>query len=114
MPYLISFLATVVVPLIPSFIRGIVSYVSVSVGFSLVAYTGISAALDLFKDYIQREMDGLAPDILSIVAMSGFPESVNAILTCIVFSFTLSGMMNATGYKPSWRKPSNTNLSSGE
>ncbi|MGF1748212.1 DUF2523 domain-containing protein [Vibrio cionasavignyae] len=106
MPYFITFLATIIVPLIPSIVRGLVSYVAVSLGFSLVAYTGISKGLDLFRDYIQNELNGLAPDVAAIVGMSGFPESVNAILTCIVFSFTLSGMMKATGYKPSWRSPS--------
>lgn len=107
MHYLILFLGTVIVPMIPSIVRGLVSYVAVSVGFSLVAYTGVSAAIDTFKDYIQANIDGLPSDAIAIIGMSGFPQAVNAVLTCIVFSFTLNGLMSATGYRPSWRKPSN-------
>ncbi|MBT2911836.1 DUF2523 domain-containing protein [Vibrio anguillarum] len=109
MQYLIVFLGAVIVPLIPSIVRGLVSYVAVSVGFSLVAYTGMSAAIDKLVDYAQRSMDGLPSDMAAIIAMSGFPEAFNAFLTCMVFSFTLSGMMKSTGYRPSWRKPSDPN-----
>lgn len=107
MPYVIAFLATVIVPLIPSLVRGIVTYAAVSVGFSLIAYTGVSAAIDTFKDYIQANIDGLPSDAIAIIGMSGFPQAVNAVLTCIVFNFTLNGLMAATGYRPSWRRPSN-------
>ncbi|MGF1909645.1 DUF2523 domain-containing protein [Vibrio kasasachensis] len=107
MPYFITFLAAIVVPMIPTIVRGLVSYTAVSVGFSLVAYTGISFALDKFVDFIQANLNGLPSDLASIVAISGFPEAVNAFLTCLVFSFTLSGLFKTTGYRPSWRRPSN-------
>ncbi|EGR1135685.1 DUF2523 domain-containing protein [Vibrio cholerae] len=109
MQYLIVFLATVVVPLIPSIVRGLVSYIAVSLGFSLVAYSGMSLAIDKLVNYAQNSANGLSADIAAIVALSGFPEAFNAFLTCMVFSFTLIGMMNATGYRASWRRPSDPN-----
>ncbi|WP_158147696.1 DUF2523 domain-containing protein [Vibrio cincinnatiensis] len=110
MPYVIAFLSAVVVPLIPSIVKGLVSYIAVALGFSLVAYTGMSFAVDSLVSYAQSEFNGLSSDIAAIVAMSGFPQAFNAFLTCMVFSFTLSGMMSATGYRASWRKPSDPNL----
>ncbi|WP_194435006.1 DUF2523 domain-containing protein [Vibrio fluminensis] len=107
MPYFLTFLATLVVPMIPSIVRGLVSYTAVSVGFSLVAYTGLNLALDTLVDFIQSNLNGLPSDLASIVAISGFPQAVNAFLTCLVFSFTLSGLFQTTGYRPSWRRPSN-------
>ncbi|BDU37177.1 DUF2523 domain-containing protein [Vibrio nigripulchritudo] len=109
MPYLITFFATVIVPLIPSIIRGLVSYVAVSVGFSLVAYTGVSLAIDQLVGHIQSNIDSLSSEVMAIVAMSGLPEAINATITCMVFSFTLNGMMGATGYRPRWRRPSDPN-----
>ena len=106
MPALLMFLATSVLPFIPSIMRGLASYVAVAVGFSLVSYVGAGAAIDKFRDYIQNNIDGLPTSILALVNLSGLPESINAILTCIVFSMTLSGLMKSQGYKPSWRKPS--------
>ncbi|HDY7740709.1 DUF2523 domain-containing protein [Vibrio vulnificus] len=109
MQYLIVFLGTVIVPLIPSMVRGLVSYIAVSIGFSLVAYSGMSVAIDKLVDYAQSSLNGVPSDIAAIIGLSGFPEAFNAFLTCVVFSFTLSGMMNATGYRPSWRRPSDPN-----
>lgn len=101
----IMFLATVVLPFMPSIMKGLATYVAVSVGFSLVAYTGLSVAFDTFKDYLQANMNGLPTKAAQLMAMAGADVFVNVILTCLVFSFTLNGLMAANGYRPSWRKP---------
>ena len=64
MQYFIGFLATVLVPLIPSIAKGLATYVALSVGFSLVAYTGVSVAMDSIADYIQSNMNGVTPNLL--------------------------------------------------
>jgi len=109
MPYFVAFLATVIVPLIPSIVRGLVTYVAVSLGFGLVAYTGISAAIDELAAYIQANFDGIGADLANILALGGLDVCVNVTLTCLVFGFTLKGLMNATGYKAKWKAPSNPN-----
>ncbi|PWI34153.1 hypothetical protein DI392_08170 [Vibrio albus] len=106
MPLFIAFLGAVIVPLIPALVRGIVSYAAVAVGFSLVAYTGISAGIDMIVGYVQANFDGLGRDVSYVVALSGFDKAINAVITCLVFSLTLKGLMSATGYRPRWRTPS--------
>lgn len=101
----ILFLASVIVPFLPSLMKGLATYVAVSIGFSLVAYTGLSIAFDMFKDYLQANLDGLPTKAAQLMAMAGADVFVNVILTCLVFSFTLNGLMSANGYRPSWRKP---------
>jgi CRISPR/Cas system-associated exonuclease Cas4 (RecB family) len=103
--YIITFLASIVLPALPGFISGVVSYVAVSLGFSLVVYAGASTAIDTIADYIQANMDGLPLALSQLMALAGFDTYVNVVLTCVVFSFTLNGLMAAKGYKPSWRKP---------
>ncbi|EGR0983136.1 DUF2523 domain-containing protein [Vibrio parahaemolyticus] len=105
MGYFITFISTVLIPLIPSIFRTIATYVAVSIGFSLVAYTGTSAFLDMLADYIQSSMNGLSPKVMQLLALAEIDTCINIILSCLVFSFTLNGIMGATGYKPSWRKP---------
>lgn len=105
MARIILFFATVIVPFLPSFMKGLATYAAVSLGFSLVAYTGLSVAFDTFKDYLQANMDGLPTKAAQLMAIAGADVFVNVILTCLVFSFTLNGLMAANGYRPSWRKP---------
>lgn len=105
MGYIITFFGTVIIPLIPAMFRTITTYIAVSLGFSLVAYTGTSSFLDMLADYIQSSMDGLSPKVLQLLALAEIDTCINIILSCLVFSFTLNGIMGATGYKPSWRKP---------
>lgn len=105
MQYFIGFLATVLVPLIPSIAKGLATYVALSVGFSLVAYTGVSVAMDSIADYIQSNMNGVTPKLAALMAMAGVDTYINVVLTCVAFLFTLNGLMSATGYRPSWRKP---------
>ncbi|CAI2289485.1 DUF2523 domain-containing protein [Vibrio parahaemolyticus] len=106
MPYIIAFFASVIVPLIPSVLRTIATYFAVSVGFGLVAYTGVNTFLDMLADYIQANISGITGKLAQLMALGAVDTCVNVILSCLVFSFTLNGLMGATGYRPSWRKPS--------
>ncbi|WP_047048028.1 DUF2523 family protein [Vibrio mexicanus] len=105
MSYFITFLSTVVLPLIPSIVRGIVTYAAVSLGFSLVVYKGAESAIETLVDYIQANMDGVGADIAMLLSLAGADKFINIVLTCGVFALTLRGLMVATGYRPSWRKP---------
>ena len=110
MGYVITFFATVVVPLIPAMFRTIATYLAVSVGFSLVAYTGVNTFLDMLADYIQANISGVTGKLAQLMALAAIDTCINVILSCLVFSFTLNGLMGATGYRPSWRKPSDPSL----
>ncbi|KHT38045.1 DUF2523 family protein [Vibrio sinaloensis] len=105
MPYVLAFFASVVLPLIPSIVRGIATYAAVSLGFSLVAYKGASAVIDTLLDYIQSNVDGVTADVAMILALAGADKFINIVVTCGVFAMTIRGLMAASGYKPSWRKP---------
>ncbi|HCM0709770.1 TPA: DUF2523 domain-containing protein [Vibrio parahaemolyticus] len=105
MPYLITFFSTVLIPLIPSIMRSIATYFAISIGFGLVAYTGVNEFLDMLADYLQANMSGVPSTVAQLLALAELDTCINEILSCLVFSFTLNGLMGATGYRPSWRKP---------
>lgn len=105
MPYFIGFLATVLVPLIPSIVRGVVTYAAVALGFSLVVYKGVGAVLDTLVDYIQANVDGVIMSVAQLLALAGAHNFINIVLTCGAFAMTLRGLMAASGYKLNWRKP---------
>lgn len=105
MPYFILFLSTIVLPFLPSIIRGIVTYAAVSLGFGLVTYIGAGAVIDALVDYIQANMDGVTSDVAYLLALAGADKFINIVITCGVFSMTIRGLMAASGYKATWRKP---------
>ncbi|NVC94608.1 DUF2523 domain-containing protein [Vibrio natriegens] len=105
MAYFISFLSAVLLPLLPSIFRTITTYVAISLGFGLVAYTGTNQFLDMLADYIQANISGVPAKLAQLMALAAIDTCINVILSCLVFSFTLNGLMKATGYRPSWRKP---------
>ncbi|MGP8305026.1 DUF2523 domain-containing protein [Vibrio sp. YIC-376] len=105
MPLLIGFFSTFLIPFLPSIIRTLVTYVAISVGFGLVAYTGVNSFLDMLADYIQANIAGVPSTLAQLMALAAIDTCINVILSCLVFSFTLNGLMGATGYRPSWRKP---------
>ncbi|MGY0616098.1 DUF2523 domain-containing protein [Vibrio sp. FJH11] len=105
MPYVIGFFATVLVPLLPAIMRTLATYVAISIGFGLVAYTGVNSFLDMLADYIQANISGVPSKLAQLMALAAIDTCINVILSCLVFSFTLNGLMGATGYRPSWRKP---------
>ncbi|MCF7483578.1 DUF2523 domain-containing protein [Vibrio sp. J1-1] len=105
MAYFISFLSAVVLPLLPSIFRTLTTYVAISLGFGLVAYTGVNQFLDMLADYIQANISGVPAKLAQLMALGAIDTCINVILSCLVFSFTLNGLMKATGYRPSWRKP---------
>ncbi|NVJ62531.1 MAG: DUF2523 domain-containing protein [Gammaproteobacteria bacterium] len=105
MKLLLTFISGILLPLMPGIMKGLASYVAVSIGFSLVAFTGLSFAFDKLRDYMQANMDGLDTKVAQLLAMAGADVFINVVLTCLVFAYTLNGMMAANGYRPSWRKP---------
>lgn len=105
MRLLIGFFSTVLIPLLPSIMRTLATYVAISIGFGLVAYTGMNQFLDMLADYIQANISGVPAKLAQLMALAAIDKCINVILSCLVFSFTLNGLMGATGYRPSWRKP---------
>lgn len=92
-PTLAAFLLSMVAPL--------VGRTLVALGIGTITYTGLSALLTSLLNQSKSSMQGMAPDVASIVAMAGGFEAMSihagAMVTALTFAVAKKFVAKATG-----------------
>ncbi len=84
MGYILSFVATTIVPLAWLLLRGL--------GAGVVTYIGLDYLIDFFGDRIQENFEGMPVAMFQMMSLLAIPKAVNIVLSMITALMVIKGL----------------------
>ena len=89
MGYLLSFIATSIVPVAWLLLRGL--------GAGVVTYYGLDLLVDFLGDKLQENFDGMPAAMFQIMSLMGIPQAINIALSFITTIMVIKGISYFNG-----------------
>jgi hypothetical protein len=87
-----------------AFLKPLLTRILITLGFSLVSYTGISIGTAAVWSHVQSNFGDLPVNVVTILTMMKIPNALNVIISSYVAALSIKGLTSAGSIKRAvWR-----------